>query len=106
MEGGITSAESHLSGGGAAGAGGYHIDGTKVFVNNIEANVRKEEIDQYFSSFGKINDMKVFHRADQHYAYVIYSRYEDAFSATNTPAPNNNWSVSLAKSKNTVMQYQ
>lgn len=89
----------------AAGRNSFPSSGTKVFVNNIEPNINEDDIQHYFGVYGKINDLKVFHRAEQHYAYVIYDRYEDAFSATNDPSPNPNWSVTLAKSKNTVMQF-
>lgn len=65
--------------------------------------MREEQIIDFFSQYGKINDLKVFHKPDQNYAYVIFDRYEDAFSASNEVVPNPNWTVSLAKSKNTVV---
>ncbi|EAR84871.1 RNA recognition motif (RRM) superfamily protein (macronuclear) [Tetrahymena thermophila SB210] len=91
---------------GEKSAGGIHIEGTKIFINNIEPTVSQEEIHHYFDPYGKINDLKVFHRNGQNYAYVIFEKYEDAFRATNDVSPQPNWTVSLAKSKNTVMQYQ
>ena len=51
-------------------------------MNNIEAHITDVDITRLFGVYGKINDMKVFHRPDQNYAYIIYDRYEDAFTAS------------------------